>query len=44
MIVPASMPSGTPVTTLGFAASIDLNSFSPDAACSAMQLSLGLRP
>src|SRR5689334_15724928 len=35
MIVPASMPSGTPVTSFGFAAAMELNSLSPPDACSA---------
>src|SRR5690606_15228225 len=39
------MPSGTPVTSFGFAAAIDLNSLSPDAACSPKPYSLpALRP
>jgi hypothetical protein len=33
------MPSGTPATSFGFAAAIDLNSLSPDVACSARAIS-----
>src|SRR5688572_13716962 len=38
------MPSGTPVTSFGLAAAIDLNSLSPDAACSLMRAPLPSRP